>query len=172
MMQVLWAVLPSILQQIPYATLFILSLAALISLLTTFVNRLLTNPEQSKSVRKEVSEWSKELRQAQRDNDKKTVEKLMKKQQYILQLQTKMMWNSMKVSLLFIVPLLLMWDVLGGFYTNPTTHKAIPIAYLPGIGANLPIPIFSSSLIWFYLLCSLLCGTAFSHVLGLIEVSE
>jgi uncharacterized membrane protein (DUF106 family) len=172
MMQVLLAILPPILQTIPYATLFIFGLAALISLLTTFVNRLLTNPEQSKSVRREVGEWNRELRQAQRDKDKKTIEKLMKKQQYIMQLQTKMLWQSMKVSLLFLIPLLLMWQVLGGFYSDPTTHQAIPIAYLPGIGANLPIPIFSSSLIWWYLLCSLLFGTTFSHIFGMVEVSE
>jgi uncharacterized membrane protein (DUF106 family) len=165
-MQVLLAILPSILQTIPYATLFICGLAALISLLTTSVNRLMTNPEQSRSVRREVGEWSKELRQAQRDKDKKAIEKLMKKQQYIMQLQTKMLWQSMKVSLLFIVPLLLMWQVLGGFY------GARAIAYLPGIGANLPLPIFSSSLIWFYLLSSLLFGTTFSHLLGMVEVSE
>ena len=166
MMQVLLDILPPILQTIPYATLFIFSLAALISLLTTSVNRLLTNPEQSRSARREVGEWNKELRQAQRDKDKKTIEKLMKKQQYMMKVQTKMMWQSMKVSLLFLIPLLLMWQVLGGFYSGRA------IAYLPGIGANLPIPIFSYSLIWWYLLCSLLFGTTFSHVFGMIEVSE
>ncbi|MGB8779214.1 MAG: EMC3/TMCO1 family protein [Candidatus Bathyarchaeia archaeon] len=155
-----------ILKEIPYSALLILGLASLISLLTTAVNRLLTNPEQTKSVRREVTEWSKELRQAQRDKDKKAIEKLMKKQSYMMQIQTKMMWQSMKVTLLFIVPLLLMWQVLGGFYGGRA------VAYLPGIGANLPLPIFSSSLIWFYLLCSLLFGTTFSHVLGIIEVSE
>jgi uncharacterized membrane protein (DUF106 family) len=165
-MPVLLDILPSVLQTIPYATLFIFGLSALISLLTTSVNRLLTNPEKTRSSRKEVTEWNKELRQAQRDKDKKNLEKLMKKQQYMMQLQTKMMWQSMKVSLLFLVPLLLMWQVLGGFYSGRA------IAYLPGIGANLPLPIFSYSLIWFYLLCSLLFGTAFSHVLGLVEVSE
>ncbi|MGD0495226.1 MAG: EMC3/TMCO1 family protein [Candidatus Bathyarchaeia archaeon] len=165
-MQVLLDILPPILQTIPYATLFIFSLAALISLLTTSVNRLLTNPEQSRSARREVGEWNKELRQAQRDKDKKTIEKLMKKQQYMMKVQTKMMWQSMKVSLLFLIPLLLMWQVLGGFYSGRA------IAYLPGIGANLPIPIFSYSLIWWYLLCSLLFGTTFSHVFGMIEVSE
>jgi uncharacterized membrane protein (DUF106 family) len=168
MLPVLMAILPTILQKIPYSTLFILGLAALIALLTTSVNRLMTNPEQSKSVRREVGEWSSALRQAQRNGDKKTVEKLMKKQQYIMQLQTRMMWNSMKVSLLFIVPLLLMWDILG----QKNVLGGHSIAYLPGIGANLPLPIFSASLIWWYLLCSLLCGTVFSHLLGLMEVSE
>ncbi len=42
----------SVLQQRPYATLFILSIAASISLLTTLVNRLITNPAKSKDLTK------------------------------------------------------------------------------------------------------------------------
>jgi uncharacterized membrane protein (DUF106 family) len=166
MMFIILEVLPSILQQRPYSTIFILGIAALVSLLTTLVNRLVSNPQKSKGQRKEVTEWNKELREAQRAKDKKTIEKLMKKQQYIMKMQTKMMWSSMKVSLLFIVPLLLMWQVLGGFYSGQD------IAIFPGVGANLPLPMFSASLIWWYLLCSLFFGTTFSHVFGLTEVSE
>jgi len=166
MMFIILDVLPPILQQRPYSTLFILGIAALISLLTTLVNRLVSNPQKSKEQRKEVTEWNKELREAQRAKDKKTIEKLMKKQQYIMKMQTSMMWNSMKVSLLFIVPLLLMWQVLGGFYSGQD------IAIFPGVGANLPLPMFSASLIWWYLLCSLFFGTTFAHVFGLTEVSE
>jgi uncharacterized membrane protein (DUF106 family) len=154
------------LNSIPYSTFFIFGLAALVSFLTTFVNRRFTNPEKSRAWRKEISDWNKDLREAQKSKDKKTLEKVMKKQQYIMKLQSKMMWQSMKVSLLFIVPLFLMWQILGGFY------QSAPIAILPGVGATLPLPIFSSSLIWWYLLCSLLFGTAFQHVFRLIEVSE
>jgi uncharacterized membrane protein (DUF106 family) len=153
-------------QEIPLSTLFILSLAALISLVTTFVNRLLTDPEKMKAARKEASEWNKQLREARRNNDKKATEKLMKKQQYIMQLQSKMMWQSMKVSLLFLVPLFLMWQVLGSIY------QQTPIAYFPGLGPDLPIPIFSNSLIWWYLVCSMLFGTAFQHAFKMIEISE
>jgi uncharacterized membrane protein (DUF106 family) len=153
-------------QEIPYSTIFMLVLAALISLLTTLVNRLLTNPEKSKMWRKEVADWNRELRDAQRAKDKKTVDKLMRKQKYIMNLQSKMMWQSMKVSLLFLIPLLLMWSFLGGFYAGR------PVAYMPGIGSDLPLPVFSNSLIWWYLLCSMLFGTAFSHVFKLIEVSD
>jgi len=170
MMFIILEILPPILQQIPYSTLFILGIAALVSLLTTLVNRLISNPQKSKEQRKEVTEWNKELREAQRAKDKKTIEKLMKKQQYIMKMQTKMMWSSMKVSLLFIVPLLLMWQFLGGFYTKD--GLPIAVAIFPGIGADLPLPMFSASLIWWYLLCSLFFGTTFSHVFGLIEVSE
>jgi uncharacterized membrane protein (DUF106 family) len=141
-------------------------LALLISLLTSLTNRLLNNPEKSKARRKEIAEWNSELRQAQKANDKKTVEKLMKKQKQILQLQSKMTWQSMKVTMIFFVPLILIWQFLGGAYTS------VPIAYFPGIGPTLPIPLFNTSVIWWYLLCSMLFGTIFSHMLGIIEVAE
>jgi uncharacterized membrane protein (DUF106 family) len=157
-------------KDIPYSTIFMFALALAISLLTTLVNRLLTNPEKAKIWRKEVSDWNKELREAQRAKDKKTVDKLMRKQKYIMSLQSKMMWQSMKVSLLFIVPLFLMWSFLGGFYSSP--QGPIALAYLPGIGSILPLPIFNYSLIWWYLLCSMLFGTVFSHAFRLTEVSD
>jgi len=159
----------SVLGQIPYSTFFILSFSCLISLLTTSVNRRFTNPEKSRAWRKEISDWNKELRDARKSKDKKILEKVMKKQQYIMQLQSKMMWQSMKVSLLFLVPLLLMWQILGGMF------GANPIAYFPGVGSILVVPIINlqfNSLFWWYLLCSLLFGTVFQHALKLIEVNE
>jgi uncharacterized membrane protein (DUF106 family) len=92
----------------------------------------------------------------------------MKKQQYIMKLQSKMMWQSMKVSLLFLVPLLIMWQLLGGFFTG------VDIAVFPGLGPNisLPLGITFGSLFWWYLLSSFLSGTVFSHAFGIIEVSE
>ncbi|MCD6432249.1 DUF106 domain-containing protein [Candidatus Bathyarchaeota archaeon] len=153
-----------ILQNIPYSTFFMLFLALVITLATSVANRLLTDPEKMKAWRKEISEWNKELREARRANDKKRIEKLMKKQQYILQLQGKMSWQTMKVSLMFFIPILIVWQALIGFYGNSQ------IAYFPGIGATLPIPMFGLSMIWWYMLCSFLFSTIFSHLLGLTGV--
>jgi uncharacterized membrane protein (DUF106 family) len=157
-----------ILQSIPNSTIFIFLLATAISLLTSLVNRLLSNPKQTKAVRKEVSEWSSELRKAQKEGDKKTAEKLMKKQKQIMQLQSKMMWQSMKVTLIFFVPLLIIWQVLGQFYI--ANGKPVSVAYFPGFGATLPLPFFNISLIWWYLLCSLFFGTIFTHVFGIVDM--
>lgn len=168
MLPIIMQILPRIFQELPYSTLFLFALSAAISLLTTLANRFLSNPEQAKAVRKEVGEWNKELREAQRSKDKKTVDKLMKKQQYIMKLQSKMMWQSMKVSLLFLIPLLIMWQLLGGFFSGVT------MAIFPGLGPDisLPLGITLGSLFWWYLLSSFLCGTVFSHAFGITEVSE
>jgi uncharacterized membrane protein (DUF106 family) len=162
----------SLLQEIPFSTLFLLALAVLISFLTSLSNRLLTDPEKSKTWRKEVSEWNREFQEARRGGDKKRLEKVMKRQKEILQLQSKMMWQSMKVTLIFFVPLIIIWSILGGFYIG-ADNKPISIAYLPGVGSVVPIPLFSlNSLIWWYLACSMLFGTVFSHVFGIVEVSD
>ncbi|MEM3783596.1 MAG: EMC3/TMCO1 family protein [Candidatus Bathyarchaeia archaeon] len=152
--------------EIPGSTLFVLLLAATISFLMTLANRLLTDPEKLKAWRKEVAEWYEDFRKAQKSGDKKQMEKVMKKQQYIMQLQAKMSWQSMKVTLLFFIPILIIWQFLGGIYWQ------YEIAFFPGIGSRIPIPLFGElpSLMWWYLLCSYLFYTLFSHLFGFMGV--
>ncbi|MEM1563849.1 MAG: EMC3/TMCO1 family protein [Candidatus Bathyarchaeia archaeon] len=146
----------------PWSTLFIFLLAATISFLISLANRLTTDPEKTKAWRKEIAEWNEQLRKARRNGDKKLMEKLMKRQQYILQLQAKMSWQSMKVSFLFFIPLMIVWFFLNNTYINEP-----PMAYFPGIGPQL---LWFPSLFWWYLLCSFLFSTMFSHLLGLSSV--
>jgi len=144
----------------PWSTLFIFILAATISFLISLANRLTTDPEKTKAWRREIAEWNEQLRKARKSGDKKQMEKLMKKQQYILQIQAKMSWQSMKVSFLFFIPLMIVWYFLGRMPWQD-------IAYFPGIGSWLgPF----SSLLWWYLLCSFLFSTLFSHLLGISTV--
>jgi len=148
-----------------WSTIFIFLLAAAITFLTSLTNRLLTDPEKSKTWRKEVMEWNTQLRNAQKSGDRKQIEKLMKKQQYIMQLQSKMMWQSMKVTMLFLMPIIIIWQFLRLWYGD------VPLAFFPGAGDKLSIPLLGTlpSLYWWYLLCSFLFSTIFSHLFGLIS---
>jgi uncharacterized membrane protein (DUF106 family) len=137
--------------QAPAATLFTLLLAVFISFITSLVNRLLTNPEQLRTWRKEIREWTEELREAQKTKDKKKLAKVEKQKARIMQLQQKMSWQSMKVSLLFFIPFLILWQVLWGIYREP-------VAFLPGFGLL--------TIILWYLLCSLFFNTILSRILG------
>jgi uncharacterized membrane protein (DUF106 family) len=139
-----------------------------LTFLTSLTNRLLTNPEKTKAWRKEIAEWNADFQKARRTCDKKLMEKLMKKQKYILQLQSKMMLQSFKLFALFAIPFFLLWQVLLGFYGTS------PVAYFPGVGdeISLGFAVFPS-IIWWYFLCSTLFGTIFSRVLGLtMEVEK
>jgi len=152
------------LQIIPVSTMFILLLSMALSLITALANRLLTNQDQLKAWRREVAEWTADFNKARKSNDKKLLAKVKQKQPYITKLQSKMMWQSMKVSFIFFIPFILLWNL----FLNPTYIDVPAVAYIPNIlssdgGASwMPLPYF-----WWYLLCSFLFGTLFSRILGL-----
>lgn len=147
--------LPEWLRIIPNSTLFILLLSMSLSLLTALANKLLTNREQLNSWRKEVARWTEDSKEAKKSGDKKLLAKVKRKEKHILSLQSKMMWQSMKVSLLFMIPFFLIWQLLIGFYGDATVAK------IPWIDGIWELPLF-----YWYLLCSFASGTLIMKALG------
>lgn len=146
------------LTQIPTSTLFILLLSFGISLATSTTNRLLTNREQLRDWNKEITQWRSESLKAARAGDKKLMAKLKKQEKHVMQLQSKMMWKSMKTTLFWMVPMLLLWYVLLPQLIGVNEI----VAYLPWLGA----PMFLNVILW-YLLCSFLAGIIFNRLFGL-----
>lgn len=151
-----WLLMP----QAPGATVFIMLLSMLFTFLTSLANRLLIDQEQMNAWRREVSAWNKDFKEARKTGDKKLMAKAMKRQPQIMKIQSKMTWQSMKVSLIFMIPFFIIWQVLI------STYGVHPIAYFPGVGTNLPLPLFGQSLLWWYMLCSMSFGIIFSRLLG------
>jgi len=146
------------LTQIPYSTFFILLLSFFLSLVTSLTNRLLTNREQMRAWSKEIAAWRGDSLKATRTGDKKLMAKVKKQQKHIMQLQSKMTWQSMKTTFIWTIPLMLLWWL----FLIPMYANVKAVAYVPGIGSEWVIP-----LVYWYLLCSILSGTLFSRLLGL-----
>jgi uncharacterized membrane protein (DUF106 family) len=148
---------------IPVSTIFILFLSMALTLVTSLANRLLTNQNQLRTWRQEVAEWTADSRKAAKSGDKKLLAKVKKQQPQIMKIQSKMMWQSMKVSFIFMIPFFLLWSL----FLTPT-YGNVAVAYIPNIFSSgssvswMPIPLF----VW-YLLCSFLFGTLFARILGL-----
>lgn len=145
----------------PGSTIFVLFLAALLTFITSLANRLLTNREQLAAWRKQTSEWQKEFNEARKSGDKKELEKVMRKQKQIMQIQSKMFTQQMKVTLIFIVPFFLFWTWLNGVYGS-TIVAILPGWFLAPEGYPGGLTVF-----YWYLLCSFMFGTIFSHILGI-----
>jgi uncharacterized membrane protein (DUF106 family) len=143
-------------QQGSGATIAVLLLGIGLTFVTSLANRLLTNKEQRDAWRREISAWNDEFKKARKSGDKKLLAKAQKQQPRIMKLQSKMAWQSMKVSLIFFVPILLLWQFLIGYYGGGA------IAHLPWLDGSLQLPI-----VWWYPLCSLTSGVLFSHLFGL-----
>jgi len=143
-------------QQAPGATVAVLLLAMGLTLLTSLANRLLTNKEQRNAWQREISAWNAEFKKARKSGDKKLLAKVQRQQSRIMKLQSKMMWKSFRVSLIFMIPFFLLWQFLIGFYGYAV------IAYIPWFDGTLQL-----SIVLWYLLCSITSGILFSRLFGL-----
>jgi len=149
--------LPEMLLYRPFSTLFVIALAFAISLSTTLLNRKFMNKEQTATWQHEINKWNAEKNMAKRSGDKKLLAKVKKQEPRILQLQSKMFSQRMKTFLITFIPLIVLWQVLIGFFQNRA------VAYLPGFSIE---QIFELPFFWWYLICSFFVGTILSRIFG------
>ena len=142
---------------IPASTLFTFMVAGVLALVTNASNRFLVDVKRAAAVTKEVNAWRKEFEQARKSNNKKLLAQLTKKQQAMMKLQSKVAFDRMKVSFIFIIPFWLVWIVLSGSFGQAVVAYS-PIQ-IPFAGANL-------SFFYWYLICSFTISLPLSRILG------
>ncbi len=142
---------------IPASTLLTLTIAGVLSLITTAANRFLVDVKHAAAVTKEVNAWRKEFDRARKSNDKKLLAQLTKKQQAMMKLQSKVAFDRMKVSFIFLAPFWLVWIVLSGSFGQ------IVVAHLP---IQLPFAGADLAFFYWYLICSFTVSLPLSRVFG------
>lgn len=142
----------------PSSTFFIMTIALTLSLTTNILNRLLIDVGRMKEVMAEVASWRKEFDKARKSGDQQLLAKATKKQKPIMQLQSKMMWDRMKVSFIYLGPFWIIFYILNTFYRGQIVALSpftIPIL----LGEQLPF-------ISWYILCSFALSLPISRILG------
>ncbi len=142
----------------PNSTFFILAIALTLSLATNILNRLLVDVERMKEVMAEVAVWRKEFDQARKSGDSQLLAKVTKKQKPIMQLQSKMMWDRMKVSFIYLGPFWIIFYVLNTFYKGNIVASS-PFTFPLLLGEQLHF-------ISWYILCSFALSLPISRILG------
>ena len=145
---------------IPLATLIIMLIAIGVSFLSMSINRLLISRmvgwDEYRSIQREMSEYRSQMMQATRNNDKKTLEKLKRKEAQMNRMQMKISKPS-----LILFPISFSYILIWWFFLTPV-YGANPVAYIPGIA---PSPGGIPVLYW-YMLCSFLFSTLAGRIIG------
>jgi uncharacterized membrane protein (DUF106 family) len=156
------------------------------ALITSIINRGVTGPEQRQklmALQRQIAELRKErdknLKEAKSTGDQKLLKKVRKQEKQILQLSSQMAslsFRQMRTIPIFLVIFLIFWMLLTGridflfihlvFFKSPLSAGLI-VANLPWIDKLLPL-----NLLWWYMLCSITCGTLFSRAFGLVGATE
>jgi uncharacterized membrane protein (DUF106 family) len=122
----------------PESTLFTVGVAILLGLMSSTAAKLLVDYDMVRNVTKEFQAWRKDMDAAKKANDNQTVNKLMKKQQAMMKLQSRASMEQFKVTAVTFVPFLLLWYLLNAVVGGVTVAIApFPLPLVGGNGMNM-----------------------------------
>jgi uncharacterized membrane protein (DUF106 family) len=147
---------------LPTSTIVVTGAALGVNLLFSLGRRLLTDVKRSRQVRLEVQQYRSELRQAIMKKDKAKEEKLRKKDKQMREMEMKSSFENLKVTMLFMLPLLGLWYLLSSIVGLNSIVAISPIP-LPLLVVEIPKEM---SMWWWYLISSFAFSSTISKALG------
>ncbi|RLI08617.1 hypothetical protein DRO42_06020 [Candidatus Bathyarchaeota archaeon] len=151
----------SLLQQPPMSTLFILGLSTVISLVTSVANRMVIDLDEYRRWMVESNRLRREMMEAMRSGNQRRIAKVQKRQQDLMQTQQKMTMDRMKIMVFFMIPFILIWQVLNKFLKDVSYIALMPFT------APLISPKGTLSVSTWYFISSIATNIIISRVLGL-----
>jgi uncharacterized membrane protein (DUF106 family) len=148
----------SSLQQPPTATILILLLSIALNLVIGFLGRRSMDLNEYRRIMTESRIAQQEVMAAMKSGNQRRISKAQKRQQELSQESMKISGNRMKTSIFYIIPLMLLWPVLGRFFGDAI------IAHMPFKSPFSGLELKMGS--W-YVLCSLTTSIIIQRVLGL-----
>jgi uncharacterized membrane protein (DUF106 family) len=148
----------SMFQEPPYATLAIIAITLVLATITSFIGVRSLDLEQYRRLMIEIARARSEVMDATRSGNQRRIDKAQKRQSELMQQQSKMSMDRMKSSMLFTLPLILVWPSLGRFFGD------IVIAYFP---FDFPYIPREFTFIQWYLLCSFTLNVFLNRIFGL-----
>jgi uncharacterized membrane protein (DUF106 family) len=169
-------VLPS---SVNWEDIFLVVLMAIgVNLLYAVGRRKLTDVEKMRRYNFELKAFRSEMTQAMREGDKQKQEKLKKKQQQMNKMQMEMSKEQMKPTLLFMIPLWVIYFLMSGFVGGGLLI-VLPI-FIPEVACStastvshcVATTVFSSAIpwmpfFWWYMICSFTFSTLINRLFGL-----
>ena len=149
---------------IPASGIFILFVSVLLTLVSVAVTNKLTDTEKLKDDMEEVKVWQAKFKEARSTNDPQQLQEVMDSQSRIMSLQGSMMTARCKPMLIFYIPFLMVWAILGALYTTVPViilpfNAQVGLGFIDGwLGVNVPGSGFGMFFWSWYFLCSLGLG--------------
>jgi uncharacterized membrane protein (DUF106 family) len=142
----------------PMATLAIMGISLTLATITSVIGARSIDLEENRRLMIASSRARKEMMDATRSGNQRRIDKAQRRQQELLQQQTAMTNSRMRSSMLFTIPMLLIWPTLGGFFGSTV------VAHFPFKFPRIPLEL---TFFQWYLLCSFSLNTVLNRVFGL-----
>ncbi len=114
------------LKEPPASTLFLMVLAFVVSAITTYITKRSMNVEEYRKSMEESSHAQKELMAAMGSGNQRRIQKAQQRQKMSQQAQMKNSSALLKTNMYTMIPIIIMWRILGGFYGRSTVVAWMP----------------------------------------------
>jgi uncharacterized membrane protein (DUF106 family) len=117
----------------PYSALFIMFVSLFVSTLSNLAMRRFTDMRRLNRYQAEIKQFQEMEKEAKRTQNEKLMKKVKRRKAYIDRIQREQMTTRCKPSLIFLIPFMLIFQILRGFYTWPVDQGGgdMIVAVLP-----------------------------------------
>ena len=144
----------------PASTIFLMVLAFAISALTTYITKRSMNVEEYRKSMEESSHAQQELMAAIKTGNQRRTQKAQQRQKEAQQTQMKHSNAQTKSTMYTIIPIMIMWYILGGFYGRSTGVAWMPFDPILWSGRKL------NYATW-YIICSFTASLIMRRLFGI-----
>ena len=114
----------------PFSALFIMIVSLSVSTTSNLAMRRFTDMRRLNRYQAEVKQYQEMEKEAKRTQNEKLLKKVKRRKAYIDRIQRESMTTRCKPQLMFLIPFMLIFTILRGFFTYPTGGDII-VAILP-----------------------------------------
>jgi uncharacterized membrane protein (DUF106 family) len=118
-------------QSPPFSALFIMFVSLFVSTLSNLAMRRFTDMRRLNRYQAEVKQYQEMEKEAKRTQNDKLLKKVKRRKAYIDRIQRESMGARCKPSLIFLIPFMLIFTILRGFYSWPAGGGDMIVAILP-----------------------------------------
>ena len=120
-----------IFQDPPLSAVFILIVSMSITTVSNLASKRFTDVRRLNRYQAEVKQYQEMQKEAEKTQNEKLMRKVRRRKAYIERIQREMLTQRCKPSLIFLIPFLIVFQVLRGFYMDPATGLDSVVAVVP-----------------------------------------
>ncbi len=115
----------------PMSGILIVATSLFVTSLSNLAMKRFSDMRRLKRYQTEIKQYQEMTKKAEETQNEKLLRKVRRRKAYIDRIQREMLGARCKPSLFFIIPFMLIFSLLSGFYTDPVTGGSEVVAVIP-----------------------------------------
>jgi uncharacterized membrane protein (DUF106 family) len=162
-------------QKPPFSALFIMLISVVVSTMSNLAMRRFSDMRRLQRQQLEIKQYQEMEKEAKRTQNEKLLKKVKRRKAYIDRIQREQLSSRCKPSLIFLIPFMVIFQVLRGFFTIDGTEQIVAVIpfnlqkvlpFLVGMGGRATEVGFGLTYYIFYFIVGLGLSSILQRIMG------